>query len=219
VLTLTPGSDARPLRRILCLGAHCDDIEIGCGATLLELLAARPGLAVDWVVLSSNPVRRSEAETSAREFLSGAGEVHVDIREFRNGYFPHVAADIKDFFETLKRREPPDLVLTHFRGDRHQDHRTVGELTWNTYRDHWVLEYEIPKYDGDLGRPNCYVPVSAAARERKIDLILEHFASQADKQWFSADTFRALMRLRGIECAAPDGHAEAFHASKLTLAP
>lgn len=219
MLPLRPGSADRPLGRLLCLGAHCDDIEIGCGATVLELVAAHPGLAVDWVVFSSNPVRRREAEASAADFLAGAGETCIDIRDFRNGYFPQVAADIKDCFEELKRRPPPDLILTHYREDLHQDHRTIGHLTWNTFRDHWVLEYEIPKYDGDLGRPNVYVPVSAGARERKIELVCRHFPSQADKQWFTPDTFRGLMRLRGIECAAPEGHAEAFHGRKLTLAP
>jgi LmbE family N-acetylglucosaminyl deacetylase len=205
------------LRRLLCIGAHCDDIEIGCGGTVLALLAGNPGLAVDWVVFSSDAVREREARASAADFL-GAGHGHrVLVRQFRNGYFPAEAAAIKDFFEELKAGATPDLVLTHHRGDFHQDHRVLGELTWNTFRNHLVLEYEIPKYDGDLGRPNVYVPLTEAVRKRKVASILRHFASQAGKPWWTASTFEALMRLRGVECNAAEGHAEAFFGPKVTL--
>jgi LmbE family N-acetylglucosaminyl deacetylase len=206
------------LRRVLCVGAHCDDIEIGCGGTLLALLAANPALAVDWIVFSSDGERAREAQASAAEFL-GAGAGHrVQIREFRNGYFPAELTAIKDFFETLKSGPAPDLVLTHHRGDFHQDHRVLGELTWNTFRNHLVLEYEIPKWDGDLGRPNVYVPLAENVRRRKVELILKHFASQQGKHWWSASTFEALMRLRGVECNARAGYAEAFFGPKLALA-
>ncbi|CAG0939165.1 hypothetical protein GPROT2_00579 [Gammaproteobacteria bacterium] len=204
------------LRRLLCIGAHCDDIEIGCGGTVLALLAANPRLVVHWVVFSSGAVRAAEARASAAAFL-GAGPHQVIIKDFRNSYFPSETAAIKPFFEELKAVEP-DLVLTHHRGDFHQDHRVLGELTWNSFRNHLVLEYEIPKYDGDLGRPNVFVPLDDALRLRKVELILRHFPSQQDKQWWSAETFNALMRLRGIECNAPDGHAEAFHGPKISLA-
>jgi LmbE family N-acetylglucosaminyl deacetylase len=206
------------LRRVLCLGAHCDDIEIGCGGTLLALLAANPGLAIDWVVFSSDGEREREAQASAAEFLGAGTEHRVQIRRFRNGYFPAELAAIKDFFEALKSAPAPDLVLTHHRGDFHQDHRVLGELTWNTFRNHLVLEYEIPKYDGDLGRPNVYVPLAESVRRRKVELILKHFASQQGKPWWSAATFDALMRLRGVECNARDGYAEAFFGPKLALA-
>jgi LmbE family N-acetylglucosaminyl deacetylase len=205
------------LRHLLCIGAHCDDIEIGCGGTVLRLLEQHPDLHVDWVVLTSTPVRAAEAMTSAEGFLHGARRTNIVIREFRDGFLPWVGAELKDCFEELKRGTTPDLILTHHRGDFHQDHRLAGELTWNTWRDHLILEYEIPKYDGDLGRPNAFVPLTAAVVGRKIDLILSSFGSQAGKAWFTADTFRALPRLRGVEANAPDGLAEAFFAPKVCL--
>lgn len=207
------------LRTVLALGAHCDDIEIGCGATLMRLLREHPGVRVHWAVLSSNPVREAEARRSAAAWLGdveGGGHV-VEIETFRNGHFPWVGADIKAWFEALKGRVQPDLILTHDREDRHQDHRTVGELTWNTFRNHLVLEYEIPKYDGGLPAPNLYVPVTRDDARRKAELLVRHFGSEANKHWFSEDLFLGLMRLRGIECVAPDGMAEGFHARKLTL--
>ena len=207
------------LRRILCLGAHCDDIEIGCGGTVLRLLERHPAVHVDWVVFTSTPARAVEARTSAAGFLQGAHSPNVVIRDFRDGYLPWSGTAVKDCFEELKRGPAPDLILTHHRGDFHQDHRLVAELTWNTWRDHLILEYEIPKYDGDLGRPNAFVPLTEAIVRRKVELILGSFASQAGKAWFTADTFRALLRLRGIEANAPDGLAEAFFAPKLRLTP
>jgi LmbE family N-acetylglucosaminyl deacetylase len=205
------------LRSLLCLGAHCDDVEIGCGGTVLRLVEANPGLHVDWLVLASDDERAAEARASAAQFLAGAASSSVDVRSFRASYFPYTGAEIKDVFEELKGRARPDVILTHWGGDAHQDHRLVSELTWNTFRDHLVLEYEIPKYDGDLGRPNVYVHLDAPQVERKVEAIMAAFPSQADKHWFDAEAFRGLMRLRGVECASPSGFAEAFHARKLRL--
>lgn len=204
--------------RLLCLGAHADDVEIGCGATILDLLA-RPGLrvGVDWCVLSASPARAEEARASAAAFLEGASDARVEVQGFRDGHFPWQGSQIKEWFETLKDRPRPDLILTHARDDRHQDHREVCALTWNTFRDHLILEYEIPKWDGDLGRPAVHVPVSEAAVERKVDLLHRHFPTQAAKPWFDRDTFRGLARLRGLECASPTRFAEAFFAPKLLL--
>ncbi len=217
MLAATLGADlGRPLS-VLCLGAHSDDIEIGCGGTLLRLLAERPGTRVRWVVFSADDAREAEARASAADFLTAAGDQHVEVHRFRESYFPHVGDQIKDTFESLKTEVTPDVVLTHRRDDDHQDHRTIAELTWNTFRDHVVLEYEIPKYEGDLGRPNLYVPVDQATTERKIELLERHFGSQRSKRWFRPETFRGLMALRGVECNAPDGWAEAFHARKLVL--
>jgi LmbE family N-acetylglucosaminyl deacetylase len=203
----------------LCLGAHCDDIEIGCGGTILRLLELEPGLELHWVVLASDPARRAEALDSARRFLGPGAEQRVRIQAFRDGFLPWAGAEVKDFFESLKSEIRPDLILTHFRGDLHQDHRLVSELTWNTFRDHLILEYEIPKYDGDLAAPNVFVPLSESHASRKIEHLLGAFVSQRGKRWFSEDTFRGLMRLRGMECNAPACLAEAFYARKLVLEP
>ncbi|HVH20739.1 MAG TPA: PIG-L deacetylase family protein [Myxococcota bacterium] len=202
--------------RVLALGAHCDDIEIGCGGTLLSLLSAYPNLCFDWVVFTSNPVRAREAQASAERFLRGAKEKRIVLKEFRNGYFPDQWARIKDDFEALKAEVRPDLILTHHAQDLHQDHRTVAELTWSTFRDHAILEYEVPKYDSDLGSPNFFVPLDRATAVEKARILMECFASQRDKHWFTQDTFLALMRLRGVQCAAPGGYAEGFHARKLS---
>jgi len=203
--------------RILCIGAHSDDIEIGCGATLFELMASGAPLSVDWCVLSASGARGREARASADALLQGAKEVHLDIKEFPDGRFPYHGSTIKDWFETLKGRPRPDIIFTHARHDLHQDHREVGSLTWNTFRDHMILEYEIPKWDGDLGTPNVYVPVSAESLGRKTAHLEAHFASQRSEAWFDAETFRGLARLRGVECHAPSRFAEAFYARKLTL--
>lgn len=203
--------------RILCLGAHADDIEIGCGATILDLLTRGVRLEVAWCVLSATPERAIEARASASAFLTGAAEADVDVQGFRDGHFPWSGAAIKEWFESLKDVRRPDLILTHTRDDRHQDHREVCALTWNTFRDHLILEYEIPKWDGDLGRPSVYLPVSEAALERKVELLRHHFPSQATKPWFDRDTFRGLARLRGLESASPSRFAEAFYGPKLVL--
>lgn len=203
--------------RLLAVGAHADDIEIGCGATILRLVAEHPGLSVDWLVLSGHGDRAGEAADSAAAFLAGAGTTRVMIEGFRDGFFPYDGGAVKERFERLKAEVAPDLVLTHRLEDRHQDHRLVAELTWNTFRDHLILEYEIPKYEGDLGRPNLYVPVGQEHGERKVELLRKCFPSQAGRSWFSDDTFWATLRLRGIECNAPGRYAEAFQARKLVL--
>jgi len=210
------GAPGAPLR-ILCLGAHCDDVEIGCGGTVLRLLAERPGSSVTWVAVTSNPTREAEARAGAAAFLDGAAQKEVVVGSFRDGFLPFQGAEVKEFFESLKPKLQPDLILTHHRADRHQDHRLVAELTWNTFRDHAIFEYEIPKYEGDLGKPNLYFPLEEAVARRKIELILRSYASQAGKRWFRAETFEAVMRLRGIECNAASGFAEAFHATKLVM--
>jgi LmbE family N-acetylglucosaminyl deacetylase len=201
-------------RRLLVIGAHCDDIEIGCGGTLLRLFNERADVEVCWVVFCSNPERAEEARASAGAFLRRVRKTDVRVRDHRDGFLPHSGAAVKDEFEALKREYLPDVIFTHYRHDLHQDHRLVSELTWNTWRNHLILEYEIPKYDGDLGAPNFFSPLSTPALDEKIALLLEHFPSQAGRHWFSADLFRALARIRGMECAAPDGFAEAFYCRK-----
>jgi LmbE family N-acetylglucosaminyl deacetylase len=207
--------DARAPLRVLCLGAHSDDIEIGCGGTLLKLSAQYPRLAVDWIVFGAGGARGAEARASAQDFLRAVKAQTIRVHDFRDGFFPYDGARIKDQFEELKRELAPDLIFTHQRNDLHQDHRLICELTWNTFRDHLILEYEIPKYDGDLGAPNFFVPLDAATCEQKIKLLLEHFGTQRSKDWFTADTFRALLRLRGVEARSPTQFAEAFYCRKL----
>jgi LmbE family N-acetylglucosaminyl deacetylase len=204
--------------KVLCLGAHCDDIEIGCGGTILALAAQR-ALECHWVVFSgAGGPREREARVGARRFLRAARETKVVVHAFRDGYFPVMFGDIKERFEAIKSEISPDLVFTHYRDDRHQDHRVVSDLTWNTFRNHCILEYEIPKYDGDLGRPNLYAPLTPATVAEKVRHLMTTFGSQRTKQWFTPDTFRGIMRLRGIESGAPEGYAEAFHGRKLLLA-
>lgn len=203
--------------RVLCLGAHSDDIEIGCGGTILNWIERGIPLDVRWVVFSAVGPREDEAAQSANGFLRGAARSKVDLCGFRDGYFPYQGAELKDKFEAIKREIDPDVVLTHRRDDAHQDHREVARLTWNSFRDHVILEYEIPKWDGDLGRPNIYQPFSQATLERKIGLLHEHFATQRSKDWFDPETFRALARLRGMESRAPERVAEAFVLSKAIL--
>ena len=209
--------DAEPLQRLLVIGAHSDDIEIGCGGTILTLTRAIPGLAVDWVILAATGERESEARASAAEFLSQAASSRVDVYTFRDGFLPYVGAEVKEVFEAMKLRLDPQVILTHCRDDLHQDHRLVCELTWNTFRDHLVLEYEIPKVDGDMIRPNVFIPLERDVVEKKIALLHRHFPSQSGKQWFDEDTFRGLMRLRGMESNAPDRFAEGFVARKVRL--
>lgn len=217
MLTLGSGI-AASISRILCLGAHCDDIEIGCGGTVMKLVDANPKLHVDWVVFSSNATRAAEATASARALLGPAGSSQVRIEGFRESYFPYSGAAIKEYFDDLGATLAPDVVFTHSGADLHQDHRLLSELAWNTFRDHLILEYEIPKYDGDLGRPNVFVHLDRAVSERKLDHLMEAFPSQREKHWYSRDTFLSTLRLRGIESGSPDGHAEAFYCRKLVLA-
>lgn len=216
-LRLASGPDA-PLR-VLCLGAHADDIEIGCGGTVLQLASARRQAVFHWVVFSGEGEREQEARRGARLFLGTACQYEVMVKRFRDGFFPYVGGEIKEYFEELKSEVSPDVIFTHYRADRHQDHRVISELTWNTFRDHFILEYEIPKYDGDLGSPNCYMPLDEATCRRKTEYLVAAFTSQRGKRWFSADTFRGLLRMRGIEAGAPAGYAEAFYAHKLVLHP
>ena len=202
---------------LLCLGAHPDDIEIGCGGTVLRICREHPGTTVHWVVLGAHGPREEEALAGARRFRNEAAAGETMVKGFRDGFFPYAGAELKELFEGLKGLGSPDLVFTHHRFDRHQDHRVVSDLTWNTWRDHVILEYEVPKWDGDLGVPNAFVPLSRAGAEEKAEAIVATFPSQGSKPWFTADTFLGLMRLRGNECRAPDGFAEAFHARKLVL--
>jgi LmbE family N-acetylglucosaminyl deacetylase len=216
---MRPMQLAKPGDRLslLCLGAHSDDIEIGAGAMLLGLMERGVKLDVHWCVLSGGGVRDDEARKSANDFLAKAHCAKIEIKSFRDGFFPEQGEAIKQWFEELKGRINPDLILTHRRDDAHQDHQLVCRLTWNTFRDHQILEYEIPKWDGDIGQPNVYVPVSAAALARKIELLMAHFGSQRSKQWFDDETFRGLARIRGMECRAPERYAEAFFARKVAL--
>ena len=202
---------------ILCLGAHSDDIEIGGGATILHWKDTVVEFEVSWCVLSAAGPRAAEARASASDFLQGVERARVEIHQFRDGIFPAQTSDIKAWFEDLKSRIDPDVILTHRSDDAHQDHREVSRLTWNTFRDHLILEYEIPKWDGDLGRPNCYVPVSSSVMSRKVELLMRHFGTQRSKHWFDEETFRGLGRLRGMECRAPDRYAEAFFARKVAI--
>jgi LmbE family N-acetylglucosaminyl deacetylase len=211
-------SPAEAPRRILAIGCHADDIEIGCGGTILTWLASRPGIEVDWVVLAASGARADEARASAESFLA-AGVGRVEVHGFRDGFLPYVGAEVKELFEELKGRVEPDLILTHTRYDLHQDHRLACELTWNTFRHHLILEYEVPKVDGDIGNPNTYVPLSAATATKKVDLLEQHFKSQAGKHWFDRDTFLGLMRVRGMEALAPERYAEAFTVRKAVLTP
>ncbi len=206
----------RPLQ-VLCLGAHCDDIEIGCGGTILKLIEGYRNMDFHWMVFSSNEERKKEAENSAEIFLEGARDKHITIKGFRDGFFPYIGGEIKEYFEKLKREVNPDLVLTHYRSDLHQDHRLISDLTWNTFRNHLILEYEIPKYDGDLGCPNVFVPIEETIGDQKINIIMNSFKSQAENQWFTQETFRTMLRLRGIESNAPSGYAEAFYGRKIVI--
>jgi LmbE family N-acetylglucosaminyl deacetylase len=216
MLTLTlPDKNSGPLK-ILCLGSHSDDIEIGCGGTILRLLTSKQEIEVVWVVFGSSNKRDQEARDSAARFLVQAKNKSVVVKNFRDGFFPFEGAQIKDYFEELKAVSP-DLIFTHTRKDAHQDHRLIAELTWNTFRNHLILEYEIPKYDGDMGQPNLFMPLDEEIYEKKVRYIVEAFETQRSKQWFGKDTFLALMRLRGMECVAPSGYAEAFYCRKLVL--
>lgn len=207
--------DPSRIRRLLCLGAHCDDIEIGAGATILRLVENNPGVDIRWVVFgAADPVRREEAAAAAGLFAPNA---RVELLDFRDAFMQYDGVRVKETFERLKREFDPDLILTHHDDDRHQDHRLINQFTWNTWRNHAILEYEIFKYDGDLGRPNVFSPVSQPLVDRKVSNLLAAFKSQTGKQWFTPDVFTSLMRLRGVECNAPGRYAEAFHARKICL--
>lgn len=213
MLTLSPSSERLEL---LCLGAHSDDIEIGCGGTVLQL-AKRYQLSVTWVVFSGDDKRQREASASAAAFLENVSEQRVLTYAFEDALFPQQRRELKATFEQLREASAPDLIFTHAQGDRHQDHRLLAELSWNCFRDHAILEYEIPKYDGDLGQPNTFVPLEDEVAAHKLELLAQHFASQQSKPWYDRETFSGLMRLRGLECRAESRWAEAFYGRKLRL--
>jgi LmbE family N-acetylglucosaminyl deacetylase len=203
--------------KILCLGAHSDDIEIGCGGTILKMLQTRKDLSFCWVVFSGGPERAREAEASAKAFLQGAASKEIRLKNFRDGFFPFVGAEIKEYFEELKRAFEPHIVFTHTRDDRHQDHRLISDLTWNTFRDHLVLEYEITKYDGDLGSPNAFCHLDEERCRRKAQLLMEHFKTQRSNHWFSEETFLSILKIRGIESNSPGRYAEGFYVRKMVF--
>lgn len=217
MLQLRFDTDQRP-PNILLIGAHCDDIEIGCAGAVLQLVKRYPRAKFVWVTLSSDPERALETRRAAAQLLAGAVDPVVQVAEFRGSYFPHCGPELKEYVDGLKTFAP-DLILTHCRHDLHQDHRITNELTWNTFRNHAILEYEIPKFDGDLGVPNVFFPLTREQMKRKCDVLLDCFPSQRSRQWFTRDTFEALARLRGIECNAPEGYAEAFYGRKISLVP
>ena len=217
MLPVTFGREGAPLQRVLAIGAHPDDIEIGCGGTLLALVAGRPALSVYWLVLSGKGERAAEAEAGAAAFLGPEVDREVVVLGFRDGFFPWSGAAIKEVFEELKPTFSPDLIFAPRLSDAHQDHRLVAELTWNTFRDHLILEYEIPKYEGDLGAPNLFVPLDDATATRKAELLLKCFPSQQQRRWFTPDTFWSLLRLRGLEANSPTKYAEGFQVRKLVL--
>jgi LmbE family N-acetylglucosaminyl deacetylase len=203
--------------RVLCLGAHSDDIEIGCGGTILRLAAENSGCAIHWVVFSAIGVRKAEARRGAELFTAGAQLEGPVLKVFRDGFMPYGGAEAKTLFEELKQTIDPDLIFTHYGKDAHQDHRLLSELTWNTFRNHLILEYEIPKYDGDMGQPGLFMPLESEICQKKVRHIVDTFQSQHSKPWFEENTFLSLMRLRGMECNSPSGYAEAFYGRKLVL--
>jgi len=215
MLRFTVDRQLNPIRQILCLGAHSDDIEIGCGGTILRILDEFEDIEVKWIVFSADQARKIEAAQSADKFLAKACKREIKIEEFRDGFFPYIGAEIKEYFERLKNKVSPDLVFVPYREDLHQDHRTISELAWNTFRDHFILEYEIPKYDGDFGRPNFYVALEKEVCLRKVDIILNTFRSQKSRNWFTADAFLSVMKLRGIEINAMGNYAEGFYGRKV----
>jgi LmbE family N-acetylglucosaminyl deacetylase len=217
MLPFTLGGDAAPLR-VLALGAHSDDIEIGCGGALLRLIEQGAIAEIRWVVLSATGARAAEARSSAEALLHDVGQADVVLGEFADGFLPYDGREVKTFFERELKGFAPDLVFTHHRHDLHQDHRVTCELTWNTFRDHLIVEYEVPKYDGDLRAPNLFVTLSDQLSRRKVDHLMEHFATQRDKRWFREDLFQGLLRLRGMECQSPTSYAEAFYCRKAVLA-
>ncbi len=216
MLEFSPVRDGR-VSSVLLLGAHCDDIEIGCAGTLLKLVQRNPDAEYSWITFSSNAERAAETRNAAASLLAGAARKSVRIESFPESTLSTAIIPIKRYFEDVKKTIAPELIFTHYRHDLHQDHRLVNELTWNTFRNHTILEYEIPKFDGDLGVPNVFVPLAECELNSKIELLLDSFPSQRSRSWFTRSTFEAIARLRGIECNAPDGHAEAFYVRKLSF--
>ena len=211
---LLNSSIKKPLK-ILCIGAHSDDIEIGCGGSLIKIFENYNIESVYWSVLCSNDLRYKEAEKSAQLYLKNIKTKTINIKDFRDGFLPYLGYDVKDYFEQIKKNYQPDLIFTHYRKDRHQDHRLICELTWNTFRNHFILEYEIPKYDSDLGNPNAFFDLNKSIVDKKIDWLMQCFTSQTGKHWFDELTFQSILRLRGMQCASSNGFAEAFYAEKI----
>lgn len=203
--------------KLLCLGAHCDDIEIGCGGTILKLIEDYEIDQIKWVVFTSNEIRKREAICSAKKFLEPVDKIDIKIFDFKDGYLPSTWSEVKHEFEKIKEGYTPDIVFTHYRNDLHQDHRTLNELTWNTFRNHLIMEYEIQKYDGDLGNPNLFVPLKNAHIQEKKEIIINSFKSQLNKQWFDDELLNSVMRIRGVECASESKYAEAFYCRKMTI--
>lgn len=203
--------------KILCLGAHSDDIEIGCGGTILRLLEEVEKVEVKWIVFSANDKRDEESEKSAKMFLGKARRKNLIVKHFRESYFPYIGAEIKNYLEEIKKEFTPDIIFTHYRYDLHQDHRLISELTWNTFRDHLILEYEIIKYDGDLGSPNLFIHLDKEICSKKIEYILKSFKTQGTRKWFTKDAFLSILRLRGVESNAPNMYAEAFYCRKMII--
>lgn len=215
MLSFAPVMPDRSRCTVLCFGAHCDDIEIGCGGTLLKLMESGARVDCHWVVASSNEQRETECRRSAALFLAGAAKFEVTTWEFRDGYLPYLGVEVKEAFERIKREIAPDLIFTHYRDDLHQDHRLINSLTWNTFRDHAILEYEIPKYDGDFNSPNFYVPISDVHCRKKGEYLMQCYETQRSHRWFTEETFRSVLRLRGVEVGSPTGYAEGFYARKI----
>lgn len=217
VISLTPNRTGKAPLRVLCLGAHSDDIEIGCGASLLQLCTAERPLDVRWVVFSGSRSRSDEARSSAAFWLDTAHSKNIDLHDFRDGFFPNEWAKIKETFEAIKETFEPDLIFTHARDDLHQDHQIINQLTWNTFRNHFILEYEIPKYDGDMGIPNFFIPVQEQSAKAKAAALMKYFGSQRKKHWFCEELFLGLMRIRGMESCSTSGYAEGFYARKACM--
>lgn len=217
MMRLSPGRSANGALQILCLGCHSDDIEIGCGGAILRLASERSDCMFHWAVFSAIGIRGTEARNAAIQFVEPSRLRLAALGQFADGFMPFFGAEIKAVFEDLKRTISPDLIFTHNKNDAHQDHRLIADLTWNTFRDHLIFEYEIPKYDGDMGRPEVFIPLSLDICRKKAEIIVATFKSQNNKRWFKTETFLSLMRLRGMECNAPSGYAEAFYARKISL--
>jgi LmbE family N-acetylglucosaminyl deacetylase len=215
MIALRPAGSGSALR-VLCVGAHSDDIEIGCAGALLQVQRFHPRSRIDWVVLTGSADRQRETSQAMRQLIAPARRGKLVFGGFRDTCLPASYAELKDFFANLKLPDP-DVVFCHERTDAHQDHRVTNEMVWGAFRDHLILEYEIPKWDGGLTTPNFYVPLTAAQARRKVALLMRVFGSQRSRAWFTAQTFEALLRLRGIECRASSGLAEGFHARKLTF--
>jgi LmbE family N-acetylglucosaminyl deacetylase len=199
---------------VLALGAHPDDIEIAAGGTLLSLAERHPGLHVRYVVMTGTPERQVEARAAARAFTPGA-ELEVETYDLPDGRLPAVWGQVKEIMADLARSVRPDVILAPSPADAHQDHRTVGEIVPTAFRDQLYLGYEVPKWDGDLARPNTYFPLTDATARRKVELLDKCYPSQHGRDWWDEETFLALARLRGIECRSR--YAEAFTSAKLIV--